>query len=98
MNTGTTPMLSQNGLLTTVAYGIGNEVHYALEGSIFVAGSAVQWLRDGLRLFKSAGESEQMAVDAQTTGGVYVVPSFTGLGRPTGIKRSAGRCLASPGE
>ena len=82
MNTGTTPMLSQNGLLTTVAYGIGNEVHYALEGSIFVAGSAVQWLRDGLRLFKSAGESEQMAVDAQTTGGVYVVPSFTGLGAP----------------
>ncbi len=82
MNTGTTPMLSQNGLLTTVAYGIGNEVHYALEGSIFVAGSAVQWLRDGLRLFKSAGESEQMAVDTQTTGGVYVVPSFTGLGAP----------------
>jgi glycerol kinase len=82
MNTGATPILSQNGLLTTIAYGIGDQVNYALEGSIFVAGSVVQWLRDGLQLFKSANESEQMAIDAKTTGGVYVVPSFTGLGAP----------------
>ena len=82
MNTGLEPTLSDNGLLTTIAYGVGGKTYYALEGSIFVAGSAVQWLRDGLQLFKHASESEQMALDARTTGGVYVVPSFTGLGAP----------------
>ena len=82
MNTGTEPVLSQNGLLTTVAYGLDGQVNYALEGSIFVAGSAIQWLRDGLQFFKSASESEAMAVAAETTGGVYVVPAFTGLGAP----------------
>ena len=82
MNTGLEPTLSDNGLLTTIAYGIDGKTYYALEGSIFVAGSAVQWLRDGLQLFKHASESEQMAVGAKTTGGVYVVPSFTGLGAP----------------
>lgn len=82
MNTGTEPVLSQNGLLTTVAYGFDGQVNYALEGSIFVAGSAIQWLRDGLQFFKSASESEAMAVAAETTGGVYVVPAFTGLGAP----------------
>lgn len=82
MNTGTTPTLSKNGLLTTIAYGLNGEINYALEGSIFVAGSAVQWLRDGMRFFAHASESEKMAVDAQTTGGVYVVPAFTGLGAP----------------
>lgn len=82
MNTGTTPTLSDNGLLTTIAYGLDGKVNYALEGSIFVAGSAVQWLRDGLKLFKHASESEKLAVDAETTGGVYVVPAFTGLGAP----------------
>lgn len=82
MNTGEKPTLSDNGLLTTIAYGLNGKINYALEGSIFVAGSAVQWLRDGLKFFKSAGESEQMAVDAKSTGGVYVVPSFTGLGAP----------------
>lgn len=82
MNTGEKPVLSKNGLLTTVAYGLDGKVNYALEGSIFVAGSAIQWLRDGLEFFKSASESEKMAVDAKTTGGVYVVPSFTGLGAP----------------
>ena len=82
MNTGLKPMLSDNGLLTTIAYGLDGQTHYALEGSIFVAGSAVQWLRDGLKMFKKASESEQMAVDAKTTGGVYVVPAFTGLGAP----------------
>ena len=82
MNTGLKPTLSDNGLLTTIAYGINGEVHYALEGSIFVAGSAVQWLRDGLQLFEHASESEAMAVKAESTGGVYVVPAFTGLGAP----------------
>ncbi|MCC4324892.1 glycerol kinase GlpK [Limosilactobacillus reuteri] len=82
MNTGLKPTLSNNGLLTTIAYGLDGQTHYALEGSIFVAGSAVQWLRDGLKLFNKASESEQMAVDAKTTGGVYVVPAFTGLGAP----------------
>ena len=82
MNTGLKPTLSDNGLLTTIAYGLDGQIHYALEGSIFVAGSAVQWLRDGLKMFNKASESEQMAVDAKTTGGVYVVPAFTGLGAP----------------
>lgn len=82
MNTGLEPTLSDNGLLTTIAYGLDGQTHYALEGSIFVAGSAVQWLRDGLKMFEKASESEQMAVDAKTTGGVYVVPAFTGLGAP----------------
>lgn len=82
MNIGEHPTLSDNGLLTTIAYGLNNKITYALEGSIFVAGSAVQWLRDGLQFFKSASDSEKLAVDAQTTGGVYVVPAFTGLGAP----------------
>ena len=82
MNTGLQPTLSDNGLLTTIAYGLNGQVHYALEGSIFVAGSAVQWLRDGLQLFEHASESEAMAVKAASTGGVYVVPAFTGLGAP----------------
>ena len=82
MNTGLKPTLSDNGLLTTIAYGLNGQVHYALEGSIFVAGSAVQWLRDGLQLFEHASESEAMAVKAESTGGVYVVPAFTGLGAP----------------
>ncbi|WP_085680817.1 glycerol kinase GlpK [Limosilactobacillus reuteri] len=82
MNTGLKPTLSDNGLLTTIAYGLDGQTHYALEGSIFVAGSAVQWLRDGLKMFNKASESEQMAVDAKNTGGVYVVPAFTGLGAP----------------
>lgn len=82
MNTGLEPTLSDNELLTTIAYGLNGQVHYALEGSIFVAGSAVQWLRDGLQLFEHASESEAMAVKAESTGGVYVVPAFTGLGAP----------------
>lgn len=82
MNTGLKPTLSDNGLLTTIAYGLDGKTYYALEGSIFVAGSAVQWLRDGLQLFEHASESEQMAVAAESTGGVYVVPLFTGLGAP----------------
>lgn len=82
MNTGHKPKMSANGLLTTIGYQLHDEVTYALEGSIFVAGSAVQWLRDGLKLFNHASESESLATSVQSTGGVYVVPSFTGLGAP----------------
>ena len=82
MNTGTEATLSKNGLLTTIAYELNGQLNYALEGSIFVAGSAIQWLRDGLQFFTKASESEKMAVEAGSTGGVYVVPSFTGLGAP----------------
>ncbi|EPF47177.1 glycerol kinase [Treponema vincentii F0403] len=82
MNTGTTPIISQNGLLTTIAWGIGDTVSYALEGSIFVAGAAVQWLRDQLRLVYDAAETEYYAERVEDTNGVYVVPAFTGLGAP----------------
>ena len=82
MNTGTAPIISQNGLLTTIAWGIGDTVTYALEGSIFVAGAAVQWLRDQLRLVYDAAETEYYAERVEDTNGVYVVPAFTGLGAP----------------
>ena len=82
MNTGEEPTLSKRGLLTTIAYGINGKVNYALEGSIFVAGSAIQWLRDGMEMVKSSPDFEQMAIDAKSTDGVYVVPAFTGLGAP----------------
>ncbi len=82
MNTGNTPISSQNGLLTTIAWGVGNTVQYALEGSIFVAGAAVQWLRDQLRLVYNAAETEYYAGLVDDTNGVYVVPAFTGLGAP----------------
>ncbi|MFV0560178.1 MAG: glycerol kinase GlpK [Enterococcus sp.] len=82
MNTGEEPILSENGLLTTIGYGIDGKINYALEGSIFVAGSAIQWLRDGLRLFPNAPDSERYAERVSTTENVYVVPAFTGLGAP----------------
>ena len=82
MNTGATPIISQNGLLTTIAWGIGDTVSYALEGSIFVAGAAIQWLRDQLRLVYDAAETEYYAERVEDTNGVYVVPAFTGLGAP----------------
>lgn len=82
MNTGEKPQLSDNNLLTTIGYGINGKVYYALEGSIFVAGSAIQWLRDGMKLFKKASESEAAAVASQNDNEVYVVPAFTGLGAP----------------
>ena len=82
MNTGHTPILSQNGLVTTIAWGIGEEVTYALEGSIFIAGAAIQWLRDELRFIESAADSEYMAQKVRDTNGCYVVPAFTGLGAP----------------
>ena len=74
--------LSENNLLTTIGYGINGKVYYALEGSIFIAGSAIQWLRDGLRMVESSPESEQYARDSHNNDEVYVVPAFTGLGAP----------------
>ena len=82
MNTGETPIFSQNGLVTTIAWGIDGKVQYALEGSIFVAGAAIQWLRDELRFIESAADSEYLARKVSDTNGCYVVPAFTGLGAP----------------
>lgn len=82
MNTGEKPVFSKNGLVTTIAWGLDGKVSYALEGSIFVAGAAIQWLRDGMRLIDSAEDSEYMAKKAHGTHGCYVVPAFTGLGAP----------------
>ena len=82
MNTGKTPIFSQNGLVTTIAWGLDNCVNYALEGSIFVAGAAIQWLRDELRFIESAADSEYLARKVPDTNGCYVVPAFTGLGAP----------------
>ncbi len=82
MNTGETAILSTSGLLTTIGYGLNGKVTYALEGSIFVAGSAVQWLRDGLKLIEKANESQALAEQVTDSDGVYVVPAFTGLGAP----------------
>jgi glycerol kinase len=82
MNTGTKPILSKNNLLTTVAWKIGAEVSYALEGSIFVGGSVVQWLRDGLGVIRSSSEVEALAASVPDNGGVYFVPALTGMGAP----------------
>ena len=82
MNTGELPVFSENGLVTTIAWGVGGKVNYALEGSIFIAGAAVQWLRDELHLLKTAEESEAFALQVKDTAGCYVVPAFTGLGAP----------------
>lgn len=82
MNTGEKPVKSKNGLITTIAWGLDGKVEYALEGSIFVAGSSVQWLRDGLRMFRYSPESEEYAKRVNSTKGVYVVPAFVGLGAP----------------
>ena len=82
MNTGEQPIFSKNGLVTTIAWGIDGKVNYALEGSIFVAGAAIQWLRDEMRLIDSAADSEYMATKVKDTNGCYVVPAFTGLGAP----------------
>ena len=82
MNSGSTPIMSENKLLTTVAWKIGDKVTYALEGSIFVAGSIVQWLRDGLGIIRSSSEIEALATSVPDNGGVYFVPALTGLGAP----------------
>ena len=82
MNTGSKPVESKNGLLTTIAWGVDGKVEYALEGSIFVGGASIQWLRDELRLIYDSGQSEYYANQVEDTNGVYVVPAFTGLGAP----------------
>ena len=82
MNTGDKPVFSDNGLVTTIAWGLNGQVTYALEGSIFVAGAAIQWLRDEMRLIDSSPDSEYMATKVPDTNGCYVVPAFTGLGAP----------------
>lgn len=82
MNTGERAVTSKNGLITTIAWGIDGKIEYALEGSIFVAGASIQWLRDELGLIKTAGESEYLANKVEDSNGVYVVPAFTGMGAP----------------
>ena len=82
MNTGEKPVFSKNGLVTTIAWGLDGTVNYALEGSVFVAGAAIQWLRDELRLIDSASDTEYLAQKVEDTNGCYVVPAFTGLGAP----------------
>lgn len=82
MNTGSKAVKSKNGLLTTIAWGLGDKVEYALEGSIFMAGASIQWLRDELRMIKTAAESERYAEAVENTNGVYMVPAFVGLGAP----------------
>ena len=82
MNTGQKPIMSNNGLITTIAWGINDKINYALEGSIFAAGAAVQWLRDEMRLIRNAAESETLASQVGDTDGCYMVPAFTGLGAP----------------
>lgn len=82
MNTGEKPQFSKNGLLTTIAYGLDGKVYYALEGSVFIAGAAIQWLRDGLEIIKDAKETEVLADSVHGESSVYVVPAFAGLGAP----------------
>ena len=101
MNTGEKPVFSRNGLVTTIAWGLDGKVNYALEGSIFVAGAAIQWLRDELKLINESADSEYFANKVKDSAGVYVVPAFTGLGAPywdmyargaiLGLTRGAGR-------
>jgi glycerol kinase len=82
MNIGKTPIKSRNNLLTTIAWGIGKEIEYALEGSVFNGGSSIQWLRDELKIIETAHQADIEAEKVDDTGGVYVVPAFTGLGAP----------------
>ena len=82
MNTGHEAIASEHGLLTTIAAGTGDDVEYALEGSVFVAGASIQWLRDGMRMIKASAQSEEYADEVYDTAGVYIVPAFTGLGAP----------------
>lgn len=90
MNTGEKPITSKYGLITTIAWGIEGKVEYALEGSVFVAGSAIQWLRDGLRMIDTAPESERIAGEVSDSEGVYVVPAFVGLGAPYWDEKARG--------
>jgi glycerol kinase len=82
MNTGNKPVESESGLLTTIAYGLNGEIKYALEGSVFIAGAAIKWLRDALKIIDNAAETEKIAFETDDTEEVYVVPAFSGLGAP----------------
>jgi len=82
MNTGTKAIVSKNNLLTTIAWKIDDEIEYALEGSVFIAGAVVQWLRDGLKIIRTSKEIEKLAAEVPDAGGVYLVPAFAGLGAP----------------
>ena len=82
MNTGQQPVISTNNLLTTIAWQVNGETHYALEGSVFIAGAVVQWLRDGLQVIRTSGEIEELATKVSSTDGVFLVPAFAGLGAP----------------
>ena len=82
MNTGDKPVRSSSGLLTTIGWGIGGKVTYALEGSVFIAGAVVKWLRDELKMVETAAETERLALEVENTNGVYIVPAFVGLGAP----------------
>jgi len=93
LNTGKQPILSKNNLLTTIAWKIGNDVQYALEGSVFIAGAVVQWLRDGLGVIRSSSEVEALATSVENNGGVYFVPSFAGLGAPYWNQHAKGTML-----
>ena len=95
MNTGEKPVFSKNGLVTTIAWGLDGKVFYALEGSIFVAGAAIQWLRDNMRMIDSSSDSEYMANKVHGTHGCYVVPAFTGLGAPHWDQYARGTIVGS---
>mgnify|MGYP000757463687 FL=1 len=82
MNTGETPVFSRNGLVTTIAWGLSGKVNYALEGSVFVCGAAIQWLRDEIDIIERSSDSEAMAMSVPDSCGLYVVPAFVGLGAP----------------
>jgi glycerol kinase len=96
MHTGRDRIVSHNNLLSTIAWGIDGTIEYALEGSIFVAGAAVQWLRDELKLIDDAAQSEELALRVQDSNGVYVVPAFVGLGHPIGICMPGVQFRANP--
>ena len=90
LNTGEAPVASRHGLLTTIAWRLGGTITYALEGSVFIAGAAIQWLRDGLGVIRTAAESQRLAESVTDTGGVYLVPAFVGLGAPYWDMRARG--------
>ena len=98
LNTGTTPVASKSKLLTTIAYQLGGKRTYALEGSIFVAGSAVQWLRDGLKIIKQAAETGPLADESDPTQSVDLVPAFVGMGAPYWNPRVRGVLASDEGE
>ena len=93
MNTGEKPVVSKNNLLTTIAWKVNGVTHYALEGSVFIGGAVVQWLRDGLKIIKQSGDVEELASKVENNGGVYFVPAFTGLGAPYWNPRATGTII-----